>query len=163
MKNAKDNVAYIDAANLHRGIISLGWQLDYGRLRVWLRDKYNIQTAYLFIGLIPDNKDLYMHLQEIGYVLSYKEITYDGTGKVKGNCDTDLVLKAAVDYYEKKFDKAVIIASDGDYACLVKFLKAKGVFLSLLSPRNKCSYLLRKLNIPIVYLDTQRSNFDMEP
>jgi len=52
--------------------------------------------------------------------------------------------------------RAVIVTSDGDYAGLVKFLKEKGTFLSLISPSNKCSYLLRKLNIPIVYLDTQK-------
>lgn len=99
---------------------------------------------------MPGNKDLYTNL---------KEITYDGTGKVKGNCDAELVLKVAVDYYEKQFDKAVIVASDDDYACLVRFLKEKSVFLSLVSPSNKCSYLLRKLNIPIVYLDTKKSKF----
>lgn len=160
MKAKENNFAYIDAANLHRGVTSLGWNLDYSRFRVWLRDKYDIQVAYLFIGLVPSNKDLYMKLQEMGYVLVYKEVMYDNSGKAKGNCDADLVLKAAVDYYEKRFDKGVIITSDGDYACLVKFLKEKRAFASLISPRNKCSYLLRKLNIPIVYLDTQRSNFD---
>ena len=154
----KNNFAYIDAANLYKGIENLGWKLDYRRFRVWLEDKYSIEKAYLFIGLVPDNKDLYTSLQEMGYVLVYKEVTYDGAGKVKvkGNCDADLVLKAVVDYYEKRCEKAVIVASDGDYAGLVKFLKEKGSFLTIVSPGKKCSYLLRKLNIPIIYLDTQR-------
>mgnify|MGYP001565123353 FL=1 len=152
-----NNFAYIDAANLHKGVEYLGWKLDYRRFRVWLKDKYDIERAYLFIGLVPNNKDLYTSLQEMGYVLVYKEVTYDGGGKVKGNCDTDLVLKAVVDYYEKRCEKAVIVASDGDYAGLVKFLKEKGSFLTIISPGNKCSYLLRKLNIPIVYLNTQKN------
>jgi len=152
--------AYIDAANLYKAVQELGWELDYKRFRVWLNDKYDIQIAYLFIGLVPDNKDLYTRLQEAGFTLVYKEVTYDGTGRVKGNCDAELVLKAATDYYEKRFDKAVIVSSDGDYACLVDFLKSKSVFLSLVSPNNKCSYLLRKLNIPIVYLDTQRKKIE---
>ncbi len=155
-KEEKNIFAYIDAANLYKGVAELGWKLDYKRLRVWLNDKYHIQGAYLFIGLVPDNKDLYTKLQEMGYILVYKEVTYDGDGKVKGNCDADLVLKTVVDYYEKKMEKAVIVTSDGDYASLVKFLKEKEVFLSLVSPSNRCSYLLRKLNIPIVYLDTQK-------
>ena len=150
------NFAYIDGANLHKGVAGLGWKLDYKRFRIWLKDKYGIGNAYLFIGLISDNKDLYTSLQEMGYVLVYKEITYDGTGKVKGNCDADLVLKVVVDYYEKRCDKSVIVTSDGDYAGLVKFLKEKGSFLTLVSPSNKCSYLLRKLNIPIVYLNTKK-------
>lgn len=156
MKPQKKNFAYIDGANLHKGIAGLGWKLDYRRFRVWLDEKYGVKAAYLFIGLIPKHKELYTYLQECGFTLIFKEVVYDGDGKAKGNCDADLVLKTVVDFYEKKFDGAVLVTSDGDYAGLVKFLKDKGVFSSLLSPNKKCSFLLRKLNIPIVYLDTQR-------
>ena len=90
----------------------------------------------------------------------YKEVTYDGTGKIKGNCDADLVLKAIVDFYEKQCERVILVSNDGDYAPLVKFLKEKHIFQSLISPSNKCSFLLRKLNIPIVFLDTQRSNIE---
>ena len=157
MKNKNNNFAYIDGANLHNGVKELGWILDYKRFRIWLKEKYSVERAYLFIGLIPKNKNLYTFLQEAGFTLVFKEITYDRKGKVKGNCDADLVLKTVVDYYEKQFEKAIIVASDGDYAGLVDFLKQKNVFLSLISPSNKCSFLLRKLNIPLVYLDTQRN------
>lgn len=157
------NSAFIDGANLHKGVKELGWKLDYHHLRVWLKDKFKVNNAYIFLGLIPDQKDLYIKLQEAGYILIYKEITYDGTGKVKGNCDADLVLKVIRDFYEQKFSQAVIISSDGDYSGLVKFLKEKRVFLSLVSPSNKCSYLLRKLNIPIVYLETQRKKIEYKP
>ncbi len=66
-------------------------------------------------------------------------------------------LHAVRDAFEENCEKAVIVASDGDYASLVEFLKGKDKFMSLLSPSNKCSYLLRKLNIPIVYLDTKKN------
>ena len=151
------NNAYIDAANLHKGVGTLGWELDYRRFRVWLRDKYHVETAYLFIGLIPGNKDLYTFLQEAGFVLIYKEVTYDGGGKVKGNCDADLVLKVTVDFFRKKYNKAVVVTSDGDYASLVQFLKDEEALHMLISPSNKCSFLLRKLNVRLTYLDTQKS------
>src|SRR3989344_6349831 len=137
MASRVKNIAYIDAANLHKGIRDSGWELDYQRFRVWLTDKYDIGIAYLFIGLVPDKKDLYTRLQEIGYVLVYKEVTYDGRGKVKGNCDTDLAVKTVVDFYEKNFHQAVLVSNDGDYASLVKFLKEKGAFKTLVSPSNK--------------------------
>ena len=134
----------------------MGWQLDYAKFRVWLKEKYGVTRAYLFIGLVPKYKDLYTGLQEAGFTLIFKETTYDGEGRIKGNCDADLVLKAVVDYYEKKFDKAILVSSDGDYSSLAKFLKEKQVLRILVSPSNKCSFLLRKVNIPILYLDTQR-------
>lgn len=162
MITRENNFAYIDGANLHKGIATQDWVLDYGKFRVWLKEKYGITHAYLFLGLIPKYKDLYTFLQENGYLLVFKETTYDGEGKVKGNCDADLVLKVATDYYERKFDKAVLVSSDGDYAGLVKFLKEKGVFRSLVSPRNTCSFLLRKLNIPILFLDSQKKHLQKE-
>src|SRR3989344_513058 len=133
MKKKENNFAYIDGANLHRGIASLGWTLDYARLRVWLSEKYGIKNAYIFIGLIPKYKELYKHLQECGFTLIFKEVIYDGDGKPKGNCDADLVLQAARDTYENKFDGALLIASDGDYAGLVKFLLEKHKFSVVLS------------------------------
>lgn len=163
MKNKENNFAYIDGANLHKGVRSLGWKLNYQRFRVWLQEKYRITRAYIFLGLVSKHKDLYTKLQEVGFTLVFKETTYDNDGKVKGNCDADLVLKATVDYFEKNFNKAVLVSSDGDYACLVKFFREKGVLRSLISPSNKCSFLLRKLNIPLVYLDTQKNSLKYEP
>jgi uncharacterized LabA/DUF88 family protein len=150
-------IAYIDGANLHQGVKNLGWRLDYARFRVWLQDKYKVEAVYLFIGLVPKNKNLYTALQEIGYILVYKEVTYDGDGKVKGNCDADLVLKMTADCYENHYDKAILISSDGDYAGLVSFLKERGKFRALISPSSNCSFLLRKLNISIVYLDSKKN------
>jgi len=161
MHSREKTFAYIDAANLHKGVGNLGWRLDYRRFRIWLKEKYSIERAYLFIGLVPKYKDLYTSLQEAGFTLIFKETSYDNDGKVKGNCDADLVLKAAVDFYEKKCDKTIIVSNDGDYASLVNFLKEKGVFLSLISPSNKCSFLLRKANVPILYLNTQRGKLEM--
>ena len=106
----RNNYAYIDGANLHRGIVDFGWALDYARFRVWLSEKYGVKHAYIFIGLIPKYKDLYTYLQECGFTLIFKEVVYDGDGKPKGNCDADLVLQATRDVYENKFDKAIIVS-----------------------------------------------------
>lgn len=153
MIKKENNYAYIDGANLHKGVDDLGWKLDYKRLRLWLSSKYQIKRAYLFLGLIPKYADLYTCLQEAGFTLIFKETTYDGEGKVKGNCDADLVLRTVCDVYEDTFDKAVIISSDGDYASLIKFLQEKNKLLAILSPSNHCSVLLKKTNARITYLD----------
>lgn len=160
MKIHATNFAYIDGANLHKGVKELGWDLDYKRFRTWLYEKYQVKTALFFIGLIPKNKALYTNLQECGFTLVFKEVIYDGeTGKPKGNCDADLVLRATRDTYESHFEKAVLVSSDGDYASLVEFLKEKGKLGSILSPNNtkKCSILLKRTGAPIAYLNDQRS------
>jgi uncharacterized LabA/DUF88 family protein len=159
MENKRNNFAYIDGANLHRGVATLGWRLDYARFRVWLTEKYGVSRAYLFIGLIQKYSGLYKYLQEAGFTLVFKDTTYDGNGKPKGNCDADLVVQVMQDCYENNFEKAVIVSSDGDYASLVKLLKEKNRLEIILSPsiENKCSLLLKRTDAPIVYMNDKRS------
>lgn len=157
MTPKENNFAYIDGANLHKGVSDLGWRLDYHRFRVWLTEKYGVKRAYLFIGLVPKYKDLYTRLQEAGFTLVFKETTYDDQGRVKGNCDADLVLRATRDFYENHFEQAILVSSDGDYASLVKFLYESKKLRAILSPSNKCSVLLKRTNAPIAYLSQQKS------
>lgn len=162
MQKKQLNNAYIDGANLHKGIRSQKWHLDYRRFRIWLEEKYAIKEAYLFIGLIPKYADRYKELQEAGYILVFKEVVYDGDGKPKGNCDADLVLQATQDHFEAKYEKAVIVSSDGDYASLVKMLMQRNALEAILSParEGRCSILLKKTNAPITYLGQARALID---
>ncbi len=158
------NVAYIDGANLHNGIKSLNWEFDYARFRVWLTDKYDIEQAYLFLGMMPKYKELYKYLQESGYTIIFKEVIYDHNGKAKGNCDADIVVQAMRDAYENEFDKAVLVSSDGDYASLVKFLIEKGKIGTILSPyeTKKCSILLKRTGVKIAYISDQKGVLQKE-
>ncbi len=154
-----ENVAYIDGANLHNGIKSLEWKFDYARFRIWLKEKYGIGQAYLFLGLIPKYKDLYKFLQEIGYTLVFKEVIFDDDGKPKGNCDADIVVQAMQDAYENKFNTSILISSDGDFAPLVKFLISKNKINTIISPyeTEKCSVLLKRTGVKISYITDQKS------
>lgn len=152
--NPSPIIAYIDAANLHKAVSDAGWKLHDQHFRSWLRQKFNITVAYLFIGLMTKHADLYTRLQSAGYELVFKEVTYDGSGKAKGNCDADLVLRATRDFFENKPAAIVLVSSDGDYAPLVKFWIEKGVRCTIVSPApiEKCSILLKRTGVPIVYL-----------
>lgn len=155
----KNNYAYIDGANLHQGMNSLGFDLDYKKFRVWLTDKFDIKVAYIFLGNIPKYKNLYSHLQEAGYILIFKEVVYDNNGKAKGNCDADLVLKMTQDFYNKSYDKALLVSSDGDYSSVISFILSENRLLGVLSPANekKCSILIKRTNAKIYYISDQIS------
>jgi uncharacterized LabA/DUF88 family protein len=152
------NRAYIDAANLDRACKEMGWQIDYTKFRVWLRDKYKIELAAIFIGLIPKYAAMYERMQRAGFIVVHKEVIYDSTGKAKGNCDADLVVAAMRDFYEAGDGKTLLISSDGDYASLIRFLQEKNALLGILSPANsdKCSILLKRTQAKITYLSEQR-------
>src|SRR5580704_19558933 len=110
------NYAFIDGNNLNLGIRSQGWPIDYRKLRVYLSEKYHVHKAYLFLGFLAENQNMYKRLQEYGYVLIFKPTLKGPDGKIKGNCDAELVLQAMIDFAD--YNRAVIITSDGDFGCL---------------------------------------------
>ena len=64
------------------------------------------------------------------------------------------MLKTVSDFYTKSFSKCILITGDGDFGCLVEFLKENNSIEIVLSPdENKCSILLRNKNVEITFLN----------
>jgi len=152
MKNKQNNYAFIDSQNLNLSIRDQGWVLDFKKFRTYLKDKYGITKAFLFIGYIHENQDLYTALQEFGYILVFKPTLKLPEGKVKGNVDAELVLQAMIEF--NNYKKALIVTGDGDFHCLVKYLLKKEKLLKLMIPnRRKYSSLFRKMMSHIVFMN----------
>ncbi len=152
-----ENIAYIDGSNLYLGVKNIGVEIDYLLLRQWLKNKYQIKKAYVFMGYLPEQQSLYDYLERCDFILVFKE-TLLQRGIIKGNADAELVLKAVRDIFETKDEyKVVLISGDGDFSCLIDFFIEKKVFKILLIPNRKySSYLLRKKNIAKEFLETPR-------
>lgn len=126
------NYAYIDSQNLNMTIQNLGWNVDWAKFREYLRTKHNVAVAYLFIGYIAENQELYSFLQKSGFVIIFKPVVIGKEGNVKGNIDAELVLQAMIDI--PQYDKAVIITGDGDFHGLVNHLYSQNKLEILLVP-----------------------------
>jgi len=75
--------------------------------------------------------------------LIYKQAIKDSKGSFKGNCDAELVLHAMIEY--QNYDQAVIVTSDGDFACLLSYLNKNKKLKTVLAPeKEKCSILIKK-------------------
>jgi len=152
------NYAFIDSTNLHIGIKSQEWTLDYTRFRQYLTDKYHVTKAFMFIGYIQTNQHLYKSLQEDGYILIFKP-TLKIKGRIKGNTDAELVLQAMIEY--PKYDKAVIVSGDGDFCCLVKYLISKDKLLKLVVPdAHSYSSLFRDFNDYIASMNNLKGKLE---
>jgi uncharacterized LabA/DUF88 family protein len=139
----ENNYAFIDSQNLNLAVQDQGWKLDWGKFRIYLKHTHKVTRAYLFIGFVATNQALYTSLQNKGYVLVFKPTLRLPSGKPKGNVDAELVLHAMLE--APNYDKAVIVAGDGDYYCLIKHLKKVNKLKSLVIPnRNDYSSLLRE-------------------
>lgn len=150
------NYAFIDSQNLYLAIKDLGWKLDFARFRIYLKDKYHIKKAYLFIGYVPGNETLYTNLQNAGYIIIFKPVLIrknkDGSEVIKGNCDAELVLHTMIEF--KNYNKAIIISGDGDFHCLIEYLEKKKKLARLIIPnRKKYSQLLWKFRKYMDYMN----------
>lgn len=162
--------AFIDSQNLnlsvrndifqHRKKIYAGWQLDFERFFVYLRAKYHVRKAFLFIGYRKEYEDLYKRLDNAGFTLIFKP-TLDSQGKTKGNVDAELVLHT-VDMI-KQYQKAIIVTGDGDFHCLVEYLIKKKKLYKLLIP-NQYSYssLLREFKKYISFISLLKGKLELK-
>ncbi len=172
MKKQKRCVTYafIDSQNLNLGTskditkhgkrIYSGWKLDFLKFRHYLTDKFRVTKAFLFIGYIPQNKILYDALQSYGYIMIYKQTVKDNNGKPKGNVDAELVLHAAAIEFAR-YEKAVVVAGDGDYGCLYEFLVKRGKLLRVIIPNSKSeSSLLRPYQAYKIFIEYEKSKLE---
>jgi len=153
--------AFIDSQNLNLGVISSGWKLDFCKFRIYLREKYNVEKAYLFIGQIAGNEKLYTYLQECGYILIFKptlEFKQNKERVTKGNVDAELVLHTMIQL--NNFDRAIIVSGDGDFYCLVEYLSDNEKLEKIIVPNHKFSSLLRKFANKIVQVGLFRKKVE---
>ena len=156
----KGNYAYIDNQNLYMAthFASDPWDVDMRRFRVYLREKYGVVLAYLFMGAFDyQRQDMYTRFQQYGYVLVFREHGIELKGKKKGNVDVDVVFEMMRDAYASDLmEKAVLVSGDGDYFRTVSHLKDIGKLERVVLPSHKgASSLYKRLTDEYrVYIDT---------
>jgi uncharacterized LabA/DUF88 family protein len=151
--------AFIDGQNLHLGIHSLGWELDYRKFRLYLKNKYEVARAFLFVGYMAENQALYSRLRQSGFTLVFKpaiKFTMNNRQIVKGNVDAELVLHAAAIEYEN-YDETVIVTNDGDFLCLLRYLHEKGKLHRIIAPNSRYSSLFRPFSEKVTTLENMRT------
>ena len=164
--------AFIDSQNLKRGVenqiydkrgdlIYPGWPLSFKKLRLYLKNKFKVSKAFLFIGRVPGNESLYADLASFGYQMVYKPTLQftnpSGALETKGNVDAELVLHTMIEF--RNYDKAIIVAGDGDYFCLVEYLEKRHKLGNLLIPnKNRYSKLLNPFAKYMVFISDLESS-----
>ena len=128
----QNNYAFIDGHNLYLGIMYQALELDLKKFRIFLKDKFSISKAFYFIGFIPGNYRLYKKIRDAGFIIKLRRVAIDDSGNKKGNVDSELVFNTLIKI--DRYDKAVIVAGDADYYCMIKYLDYKNKLLRIIIP-----------------------------
>lgn len=163
----KANYAFIDSQNLNLGIQRAGWKMDWKKFRTYLKEHYDVEKAFMFIGYLPENEDLYTQMQAAGYLVALKptlemfnnpeEEKKDDKERppTKGNVDAELVMYVMKEM--QKYSKAIIVSGDGDFYSLIEYLVERQKLLCVMTPNWRYSTLLKPFEKYIVRLDTLKS------
>jgi uncharacterized LabA/DUF88 family protein len=165
--------AFIDSQNLNLGtskdiykngkLIYKGWKLDFKKFRRYLKDKFRVEKAFLFIGYIRKNEKLYRFLKQSDYQLVFKPITKDNFGKAKGNIDAEMVFYSAVIEFNN-YDKGVFVSGDGDFYCLYEYLEKKNKLFKIIIPNKYSeSNLLKKFQNYKFFLYRKKEELEFKP
>ncbi len=131
---------FIDGANLYAAARSLGFDIDYKRLREEFAGKGRLIRALYYTALVEDQeyspiRPLVDWLDYNGYTLvtkPTKEFT-DAMGrrKIKGDMDIEI----AVDMMELSgaLDHIVLFSGDGDFRRVTEAVQRKGVLVTVVS------------------------------
>lgn len=162
------NYAFIDSQNLNLGIQRAGWKMDWKKFRVFLKEKYNVEKAFMFIGYLPENEDLYTQMHDAGYLVALKptlemfatpEKDAENADKekppTKGNVDAELVMYVMKEL--PNYGKAIIVSGDGDFYSLIEHLLERKKLMHVMVPNWRYSTLLKPFEKYIVRLDTLRN------
>lgn len=131
---------FIDGANLYAAAKSLGFDIDYKKLRAEFSTRGKLFRANYYTALVEDQefspiRPLVDWLDYNGYTMvtkPAKEYT-DQTGrrKIKGNMDIELAIDAMD--IAAHVDHVVLFSGDGDFRVLVEALQRRGVRVSVVS------------------------------
>lgn len=121
---------FIDAANILYSQQTLGWRVDYVRLKKYFEEECDLRGIYFYTGRVGDNERqnaFINRLTKMGYIVKAKEVKRIRISKDayewKGNLDVELTIDVLGNI--QNFDTLVLMSGDSDFAPLLDTVKAQ--------------------------------------
>lgn len=149
---------FIDAANILYSQQTLGWRVDYTKLKTYFENECDLRGIFFYTGHVGDNErqqSFLGKLERLGYHVHSKEVkrirVSPDTYILKGNLDVELAVEAVL--HLDDYDTIVLMSGDSDFAFLLDVLKERGKRTIVLSERGHVS---RELLERAKYIDLRR-------
>ena len=139
----------IDGANMFYTQQDMGWTLDWKKVTVYLRTKWDVADIRYYTGIKDNDIKMQKYLKYLGHIgikvasKPLKQIK-DGVGNLimyKSNFDVEIAVDAMLKM--QKYDALVLFSGDSDFDYLVKVLKTFSKDVWVFSTRAMISWELR--------------------
>ena len=141
---------FIDAENLFYAQRTLGWRVSYERLIAYFKRECGEETkCFLYTGIddLNHGQSKFLDMLDInGYIVRAKTIKKIRTShgyKWKNNLDIELAIEMFT--LAPKYDTAILISGDSDFASPIRYIKEQGKRIIVLSTRGHISRELLEL------------------
>lgn len=129
-------IAILEMASLESTVRELGLQIDYLRLRSYLRS-YGITQAHAYFTMNSDNPALY-NLSEwmsfSGYIITRRAAhTLPGGAVRRANADVDMAVTMLERAYQpgSRLDRIVVFCGDRDLLPAIESVKRRGIIVEV--------------------------------
>jgi uncharacterized LabA/DUF88 family protein len=134
---------FIDAENVFYSQRTLGWRISYEGLMKYFRKECGEKTkCFIYTGVDESNtgQKKFLDMLDINnYILRTKVVKViknpRGRDKWKGNLDVELALEMVE--LKEKYDTAILMSGDSDFAIVLDKLKQAGKRVIVISTRGR--------------------------
>lgn len=169
MEKKKKAGVYIDGSNIYHDGMKAGWQVDYYKLKQFIKRKYEIITIkyYNSIGYEKDRAGKYLKdrggkhiisqatqkfenaLQKMGYEVISKPLKFiKGKESIASNkLDGDLMIDALLEH--QQWDELILLSGDSDFERLVKEISKMEKNVLIFSFDSRMAHELRMLSLKL--------------
>lgn len=136
---------FIDAENVFYAQRTLGWKISYEKMMIYLKKECGSEVkCFIYSGKDEYNtrQSKFLDMLDInGYIVRTKVIKkikdHEGGYKWKNNLDVELAFE--MDDTKNKYDTAVLVSGDSDFAVPVDRIKKAGKCIIVMSTRGHIS------------------------
>jgi uncharacterized LabA/DUF88 family protein len=121
---------FIDEANIYHSQKTLGWKVDYLKLKKYFEQQGQITVLNFYTSFLKENgpqNERFEILSNNGFTIIKKKLKFIKNGNLfikKGNLDIELAIDAYVN--KDNYDIFILFSGDSDFECLLKKLRKEG-------------------------------------
>ncbi len=149
---------FIDASNVYYSFKTLGWKIDFLRLKTYMEKCTDLRRMFYYSAYDPTyakQRKFLDFLEMVGYTVRKKKVKFIklsvGHGFHKGNLDVELTIDAV--HFKNEYDSLVLFSGDSDFEPLIKYLRKYGKRCVVISTKGHISGELIRYG---VFVDIKR-------